>query len=347
MAIKIGILGAASYVAGELIKILLLHPQTEITYLESETFAGQNITLAHSFLRGLCNLSCEKYNKDAVLSRCELLFICKSHGESMGYVVDLQDSNLRIVDLSADFRLKDAQIYQKWYGKNHLLPQALAHAVYGLAEINSGQIKQTSLIANPGCYPTSVILACAPLIQAGVVNSQAIAVNAFSGLSGAGKTPKAGFNLFIDAFANIKPYRAGAHAHQPEIEQELQNFSQQKVQVSFIPHIVPIERGIISNIVLNANRTLSNEQIAEIYQEFYAGQPFIQIYHPPQMPQISDVAGTNFCALGWYYDQRTNLLTVISMLDNVLKGAAGQAVQCMNIMYDFPQTLGLPWGKLL
>ncbi len=347
MAIRVGILGAAGYVAGELIKLLLKHPQVKLSLLESETFAGQQISAAHPGLAGLCSLSCQSYQRQAVLEQCDLLFICKAHTQSLKYVAELLDSSLKIIDLSADFRLKDAAVYERWYGQKHSCPELLSQAVYGLPELNAEQIKTAELIANPGCYPTSVILGVAPLLKAGVVKAGAIFVDSYSGLSGAGKTPKPGFNLFLDAYANIKPYKAGTHPHQPEMEQGLQPFSGDKVQITFIPHTVPLERGMLSSISLAADQSLDNEKISKIYEEFYSGQPFIRLYASPQLPQVKDVAGSNFCDIGWFYDRRTKLLVVTTAIDNALKGAAGQAVQCMNLMWGCEQTTGLPWGEVL
>ncbi len=347
MAVKVGILGAASYVAGELIKLLLAHPEVEITYLESETFAGQQIGAAHPGLAGLCSLSCQYYQREEIVEECAVLFICKAHTQSMKYVAELLDSPLKIIDLSADFRLKNAALYQHWYGQEHSCPEALSQAVYGLPELNAEQIKTAKLIANPGCYPTSVILGVAPLLKAGVVKAGAIFVDSYSGLSGAGKTPKRGFNLFVDAYGNIKPYKAGVHQHLPEMEQELQHFSEDKVQITFIPHIAPLERGMLSSIALTVTQPLTDEEISGIYGEFYSGQPFILPYASLELTQVKSVVGSNFCGIGWFYDERTKLLVVTTVIDNVLKGAAGQAVQCMNLMWGWEQTTGLPWGEVL
>ncbi len=342
MSIKIGVLGAASYVAGELIKLLLVHPHIEISYLESQTFAGREISAIHPSLSGARPIQCQSYQAQLIRDNCQLLFICKAHTRAMEYVSELQDSSLKIIDLSADFRLKDAALYQRWYGHEHTYPQALQKAVYGMPELYAGQIESADLIANPGCYPTSVILGLSPLLAAGVVTGKAIFADSYSGISGAGNTPKRGINLFLDGYANIKPYKAGLHPHQPEMEQELQRHSVDKVQVTFLPHIAPLARGLLSSISVTANQSLTDNKLLDIYRDFYAGQPFIRIYAPPRLPQISEVVGTNFCAIGWYYDERTQLIVVTSVIDNGLKGAAGQAVQCMNLMYGWEQTTSLP-----
>lgn len=344
---RVGILGAASFVAGELIKLLLRHPNVELTYLESGTFAGKIISAAHPELNCLCSLVCEEYRQDNILNKCDLLFVCKSHTEAMGYVSRLQGSDIKIIDLSADFRLKDEGIYEKWYGHKHIFPQGLDQAVYGMPEIYGQKIKTASLIANPGCYPTSVILGIIPLVAAGVVKTEAIFADSYSGLSGAGKTPKAGFNLFIDAYSNVKPYKAGTHPHQPEIEQELQNYASDKVQVTFLPHIIPVSKGIISTVSLSVKQDLNDEKIAGIYNNFYQDKPFIRIHKAPHLPQLGDVVGTNFCDIGWFYDKRNGLIIVTSVIDNTLKGASGQAVQCMNLMCGWSECAGLPWGEVL
>lgn len=344
MPVRVGILGAASYVAGELIKLLVKHPEVEITYLESGTFVGQEIHLVHM---GLVTKNCKfplcgSYDRNIILEQCDLLFICKAHTQSMKYVAELLDSPLKIIDLSADFRLNDAAVYEYWYKHKHTFPEGLTKAVYGLPELNAEKIKTASLIANPGCYPTSVILGAAPLLAAGVVKADAIFADSYSGLSGAGKTPKPGFNLFVDAYDNIKPYKAGVHQHLPEMEQELQKFSDEKVQITFIPHIVPIERGMLSSISMPVTKeNLTDDDIAACYQKFYQGKDFIFQYVPSQLPQIKDVVRTNVCGIGWVYDKRTKLLVVTTVIDNVLKGAAGQAVQCMNLMYGWSETTGL------
>ncbi|MCX7919414.1 MAG: N-acetyl-gamma-glutamyl-phosphate reductase [bacterium] len=341
--IKASIIGAASYTAGELIKILLHHPEVTLTYLESSSSTGKTVDQVHPILRGLVSLPLQEYDKIAIATQSDVVFICRSAGGSMKYGADLlrQSNRLKIIDIGSDFRLKEPSEYKQWYQYTHEEPNLLKQSVYGLPELNASRIKKARLIANPGCYATSIILGLAPVVANHLVQPNQIYISAYSGISGAGRTYKPGFNMFLDLYGNIRPYKVAIHQHTPEIEQELTNISKQTVKITFIPHVIPIDKGILSTIFVKPKKKIKLDSIVSLYTEFYKGKPFIRIYPQGEFPQVVNVVNTNFCDIGLGIDQRTGSILIFSAIDNTIKGAGGQAVQNMNIMFGLKETTGL------
>lgn len=344
--VKVGIIGGSGYVAGELIKLLLTHPQAQLTYVESKQATGKQLWEVHGFLYGLLELKFRPYSQKE-LTDCGLVFIAKPHTQAMDYVPDLLAKGIRVIDLSADFRLEDEESYAKWYGTKHKHPRLLKEAVYGLPELYKDRISSTSLVANPGCYPTNIILGLAPLLADRLINPKQIKICAYSGLSGAGRTPQPGKNMFIDVYGNLSPYKVNQHQHIPEIEQELSRLYKGEAQISFIPHLMPVDKGIYSTIQLELQQQIDLDKLVKRYHEFYRRQPFVRIYDAGHYPQLLNVVGTNFCDIGFALDSDNKSLIVFSAIDNTLKGASGQAVQNMNLMLGLDETLGLPFSPTL
>jgi N-acetyl-gamma-glutamyl-phosphate reductase len=340
--IKAGIIGGSSYVAGELIRLLLAHPRVELGCVESGQAVNKQLWEAHRFLYGLVDVEFRPYSLED-MKDCRVVFVAKPHSQAMDYVHDLLAAGIRVIDLSADFRLRDEASYIEWYKVKHKHPQLLEQAVYGLPELYGNRIGAASLVANPGCYPTSVILGLAPLLADRIVDPRQIKICAYSGLSGAGRTPQAGKNLFIDVYGNLKPYKVNQHPHIPEMEQELSRLYRDKVHINFIPHLVPVAKGILSTIYLQLQRDMRADELVNFYRQFYAEQLFVRIYDVGYYPEVLSVVGTNFCDIGLAVDERNNTLTVFSAIDNTLKGASGQAVQNMNLMFGFKESQGLPF----
>ncbi len=348
--IRVGIIGAAGLSAGRLIEILLVHPNVEIHSCVSESSPGKPLHSAHPQLRGRSSLLFDPMDQDK-LAECDVVFSCKKAGDSFAYVEDVLRHGKRLIDLSGDYRLSDSAKYPTWYGLEHKFPELLKSkkAVYGLPEFYREAIRSAELLANPGCYTTTSILACAPLVAKGIGVGQPIVINAISGVSGAGRNPKAE-NQFLAVSENVRAYRIGNHQHTPEIEQELAelggrgNGSGNDVQVLFVPHVGPFKAGIMADCYLRVPESMempTTEEVHTILSEAYKDEPFVRVYEPGQLPQIEYVTGTNFCDIGAVADARTRTVVVVSVTDNVMKGAAGQAVQNMNIMFGFTETAGL------
>ena len=344
---RVGILGAASYVAGELLKLLYNHPNVEITVLVSETFKGEEVLKHHTFLQDVCELRFDTIPADLCLDgvkdRCDMIFMCKPHREHATlYMRQLRDTDKKIIDLSGDYRLKDAALYPEYYDFTHEDPEILQKFIYGLPEIRREEVKTAQFVANPGCYPTSAILGLAPALEAGVIENEGIVIDSISGASGAGKSPNADL-MVINLGENIRAYDTGTHQHTPEIEQELAAINGTKLKVLFSPHVGGFKIGLSSTIYCKLKaKAITREEVVELYQARYQNEPFVRIYDD-SLPEIRDVVGTNFCDIGLVVDRRTNHLVVISAIDNMIKGAGGQAVQNFNLMCGYPEYTALPY----
>lgn len=355
--IKISVIGSTGYTGKELIKILMNHRKVDLVHLVSSSYAGKNITeIFPEFLNKL-NKKLINFNLDIISQDSDLVFTALPHTVSMDMVPELLKKGVKVVDLSADYRIQDSAVYHEWYKKEHnqMSKDLLHEAVYGLPEIYFNMIKKAALVANPGCYPTSVILGIAPLLKHHFVEPIGIIIDSKSGTSGAGK--KLSLDLhFAECNENFKAYKVARHNHIPEIEQECTSIyfnknsykqkQQQKqqeteIKVSFTPHLLPINRGILSTCYLSLRSSKKEEEVLEIYQKYYCKAPFVRIFEPPNLPEIKYVTGTNYCDIGFSIDERMGKIKIISVIDNLLKGAAGQAVQNMNIMSGFPETYGL------
>jgi len=320
---------------------------------------GVDIQKEHRFLRGLLEKKTEKYNAQKIIENNDLVFLHKPHSEYHEKTAELIDlsakkkKDVRFIDLSADFRLKDKNLYNKWYGFTHKRPELLPKAVYGLTELYRKEIKDATLVANPGCYPTATLLALAPLLEYGMVDSdQTIIIDALSGVSGAGKAKNGnggnGINLAVDVEQNVVPYKIGRkHQHISEIEQEINNILKKKIEVIFSPHVLSFLYGISSTNYVTLQEPYEWEEINSVYKKMYGNESFIRIADEDEYPQVKDVEGTNFCDIGFDIDKNTKKCSVISVIDNVIKGASGQAMQNMNIMYGFDETEGFLYGRIL
>lgn len=348
--INVGIIGAAGLSAGRLIDLILNHPHTVLHSCVSESSPGKPLHSSHPQLRGRSDQVFDPLDH-AKLAECDVVFSCKKAGDSFAYVAEVLANKRRLIDLSGDYRLRDSALYLRWYGLEHTFPEYLkkGKAVYGLPEFYRDDIREANLLANPGCYTTTSILACAPLVAAGIGAGSPIIINAISGVSGAGRNPKAE-NQYLAVSENVRAYRIGSHQHTPEIEQELLalggrgNGAAMDVKVLFVPHVGPFKAGIMADCYLHVPETRampSAEDVYHIMAAAYEGEPFVRVYEPGQLPQVEYVAGTNFCDIGVVADERTRTVVVVSVTDNLLKGAAGQAIQNMNIMFGFAETAGL------
>lgn len=334
--IRVAILGATGYTALELMKILVRHPEVEITTLTSRNEAGPHVGAVHPQLAGRLDLRMVDISPAEVAARADCVFSCLPHGVTATAVPQLLAAGARIVDFSADYRLDNADSYSEWYGEKHNDPDRLGKVVYGLPELFREQIRDAALVANPGCYPTSAILALAPFVKRELVDPASIIVDSKSGVSGAGRTPKLTTH-FPECNESISAYNVGRHRHTPEIEQILGRATGQTVNVIFTPHLVPMDRGILSTIYSVPRKPLTEEQALATLREFYAGEPFVRVVE--HLPGSKDTSGTNFCDITARI-VRGRLLT-ISCIDNLIKGASGAAVQNFNLMYGLAETTAL------
>lgn len=340
--LKVAILGGSGYTGCELLRLLSNHPRVKITAVTSERLAGTLI--ADNFLNiRETGLKFEPLKLKTLVKKADLFFLCLPHGASQETVAFFHKAGKKVIDLSADFRLKSAVVYKKWYATPHNYSPLLKKAVYGLSEINREQIKKASILANPGCYPTSIILGLAPVIGKGFIDTDSIIADSKSGTSGAGRTPAQPF-MFCEVNESVKAYGVTVHRHTPEIEQELSALSNKNLNVIFTPHLIPMDRGMLSTIYVKLKKKTALPAIQKIYREFYKDKPFVRILKNGVSPTTKAVKGTNFCDISVFLDNRSSkepTLIIISAIDNLLKGASGAAVQNMNIMYGFDETTGL------
>jgi len=334
--VRIGVLGATGYTGLELIKILLRHPQAELVALTSRQEGSVPVAEIHPQLTGRIDLALENLSPGAVAERADCVFSCLPHGASAQAVGQILDAGKRVIDFSADYRLKDPQVYQQWYKQQHVDPARLETAVYGLPEFFAGEIREANLVANPGCYPTGAALAVAPLVAGELVSADDMIFDSKSGVSGAGRTPKL-TTLFTECNESIAAYAVGEHRHTPEIDQNLSRIAGRKVEVIFTPHLVPMDRGILTTVYASLTGDASTGQLLDALRGFYEGKPFVRVVD--HLPSTKHTMGTNDCDIT---GRRVgNRAVVVSSEDNLIKGASGQAVQNFNLMYGFAETLGL------
>ena len=334
---KIGIIGATGYTGSELTRILLNHPGAEIAVITSESRAGERFSDVHPFFRNIVDMPLEsadhidKYDLD-------LVFLALPHGVSMDFVKKFQNKRFKVIDLSGDFRLSSPETYESWYKKEHTYPEGFEKVAYGIPELFSDEIKNARLVANPGCYPTCSILGAAPLLSAGKVKPGQLIVDAKSGVTGAGGKAKP-VTHFSNVNENFKAYGLRYHRHTIEIQEILGRVAGTGTTVQFTPHLLPVDRGILSTIYLQPEDKTDEKELGEIYREFYGSKEFIRMCDAP--PAIKDVRGTNYCDIHVTADDRTGLIIVLSAIDNLVRGAAGQAIQNMNIMLGLEESAGL------
>ncbi|MEA3471783.1 MAG: N-acetyl-gamma-glutamyl-phosphate reductase [Thermodesulfobacteriota bacterium] len=337
--IKAGIYGASGYTGQELLRLLIYHPEVEVVALTSRKYKGTDVSDVYPVFRGLTDIKYIDASPERVAGLCDVVFLALPHGEAMAVVPVFLEEGKKVVDLSADFRLRDVATYEKWYIK-HSSSHLIERAVYGLPELYRDDIKKADLVANPGCYPTGVILGLAPLLKGDYIDISSIIVDSKSGASGAGRELQVG-SLFCEVNEGFKAYKIGMHRHAPEMEQELSVLSKEEVKILFTPHLLPTNRGILSTIYAHVKGTYGASQMTGVYEDFYADEKFVRVCKAGSMPNISSVRGSNYCDIGITVDERTERIVIVSAIDNLMKGAAGQAVQNMNLMYGLPEDAGL------
>lgn len=334
---KIGIVGATGYTGSELVRILTCHPDVEISVITSESRAGELLSDVHPFLQGIADQKLLSLNQIENYE-LDIVFLALPHGISMDFVKRFNDKSFKIIDLSGDFRLSSAAVYEEWYKANHIYPEGLEKAVYGCPELFINEIKDADLIANPGCFPMSAILGLAPLLSGGLVNSDPLIVDSKTGVTGAGITAKT-VNLYSNVNDNFKAYGLKRHRHTIEMQEVLNRISGKETLIQFTPHLLPVDRGILSTIYVRPTGSMDQDALREIYKTFYSAAPFVRLRN--QAPATKDVRGTNYCDIFPTYDERTGMVIVISVIDNLIKGASGVAVQNMNIMFGLEENRGL------
>jgi len=348
---KVAIVGASGYSGEELVRLLLQHPHVELTAVTSRQYAGQ--TVAQVFPKfghhpGAKSLRFTEPNAEVLAKHAEIIFLALPHGVAAEYAVPLLQLGCHVLDLSADFRVKSAAVYKEFYAHDHSAPELLGKAVYGLPEIYRVQIVNASLVASPGCYPTSILLPTIPLLRDGLIRPAGIIADSLSGVSGAGRTVRLDY-LFVECNESARPYGIPKHRHLSEIEQELSLAAKTAVTIQFTPHLIPVNRGILTTLYLAPAKHFSNaaelselkERVSACYKTLYADSPFVRLLEGETLPDTKNVIGSNVIEIAWRLDPRTGRLIVISALDNIVKGASGQAVQSFNIMCGLPETAAL------
>lgn len=338
--LRVAIIGASGYTGVELSRILCNHPELKLTAATSRQYAGKPLAEVFPNLLGKTDLICENLSIDELCERADLFFAAVPHKTAMDLVPKLLQEGKKVVDLSADYRLRDVATYEEWY-QEHSSPEFIKEAAYGLPELYREEIKKARLVANPGCYPTSVVLGLAPLLQAGHIDPTSIIVDSKSGTTGAGRAASVG-TLFCEVHDGFKAYKVGGtHRHLPEIEQELSVLNKDNVTISFTPHLLPIARGILSTSYANLTSDISPGDLRKLYTEMYDDEPFVRLIPEGSFPATQHVRGSNFCDIGFAIDKRAHRIIVVTAIDNIVKGAAGQAVHNMNLMCGLEETSGL------
>ncbi|MGQ9780380.1 MAG: N-acetyl-gamma-glutamyl-phosphate reductase [Bacillota bacterium] len=338
--IKAAILGGAGYVGGELVRFLLGHPEVELVGISSRTHPGLPLGKVWPQFRGRPDLVFAEGEPLRAADKAEVVFLAMGQGEAMDLAPLLLEEGKKVIDLGPDFRFRNPATYAEWYGKPHVCPSLAAEAVYGLPELWRAEIKGARLIGNPGCYPTAALLALAPLAAEGLIGPEGIVIDAKSGFSGSGRQPAEGYQ-FAEATGDFRAYGLPRHRHLPEIEGGLARLVGREVRVTFVPHLVPMARGIFLTAVAGLTRPCTTEEVLEIMARFYQGEPFIHVLDEKTLPQTKAVLGTNYVQLSARVDPRTGRVVVLAALDNLGKGAAGQAVQNMNLLFGLEETMGL------
>ena len=338
--IKAGIIGATGYAGNEIVRLLLSHREVEIVWYGSRSYIDKRYADIYQNYFRLVDQKCLDDNMDALSREADVIFTATPQGLCAGLLKEEILERSKVVDLSADFRIKDVKKYEEWYGISHAAPEFIPEAVYGLCEINREDIKGARLVANPGCYPTCSTLSIYPLMKEGLIDPDTVIIDAKSGTSGAGRGAKVD-NLFCEVNESIKAYGVASHRHTPEIEDQLSYACGKEVRLTFTPHLVPMNRGILVTAYASLNGNVTEEQLREAYQKYYEKETFVRLLEPGVCPQTKWVEGSNYVDVNIKVDQRTNRVIMMGALDNLVKGAAGQAVQNMNLMFGFKESEGL------
>ena len=339
MKTRVGIIGGTGYTGVELLRLLLLHPQVEVTAITSQKYAGLPIDQVFPSLTGRLQLKCEELSIEQIAEKVDFIFAAVPHKTAMETVPLFYQREKRVVDLSADFRLRDPSVYERWYQK-HTCPELLPESVYGLPELHREKIRKAGIVGNPGCYPTGALIPLIPLVKQGVISPEDIIIDSKSGVSGAGRDIVLG-SLFCEVNEGVKAYKIYDHRHLPEIDQELSLLIQKRVGVTFVPHLIPMDRGILSTLYVRFTQKRKAEEVLNVLSEYYRKEPFVRVYPKGKLPNTKDVRGSNYCDIGLSVHELGERAVVVSAIDNVVKGASGQAIQNMNIMLGYPETLGL------
>lgn len=342
--VKVAIIGGSGYTGLELLRLLARHPGVTVTAATSREYDGKPVSAVFPALAGICPLNFSWPDPARLAGMAELFFVALPHQTAMAVIPALLEAGARVVDLSADFRFRDRAVYEDWY-QEHTAPHLLAEAVYGLPELYREAIAAARLVGNPGCYPTSVILGLAPLLREGLIEPHGIIADCKSGVSGAGRGVSLS-TLYCEVNDGFRAYKVAGHRHTPEMEQELSRLAEEPLQITFTPHLVPMNRGILATIYATPKNPAAEGEILAAYQRFYHQEPFIRLCPPDTLPNTAAVRGSNFCDLAIRLDKRTLRLIIVSAIDNLTRGASGQAVHNMNLMLGFPETQGLeivPW----
>jgi N-acetyl-gamma-glutamyl-phosphate reductase len=340
VVIKVGIYGGSGYTGEELLRLLINHPEANVVAATSRRFTGVPVAEVYPAFAGLTDLVYTDSSPEAVADLADIVFMALPHGVSMEFVPIFLRAGRKVIDLSADYRIHSMATYEAWYGK-HKSPEVLDAAVYGLPELHRMSIRNAPLVANPGCYPTSIILGLAPVLRSGWIDVNSIIADSKSGVSGAGRDPQIA-SLYCEVSGGFKAYKVGGHRHTPEIEQELSALANREMKISFTPHLLPVKRGILSTIYANLSKDVTPEEATVLYQTFYREESFVRICRSGQFPNLSSVVGSNYCDIGVTIDKRTGRIIIVSTIDNLIKGASGQAIQNMNLMCGLKEETGLP-----
>lgn len=338
--IKVGIIGATGYAGSELVRILLGHKDVEIKWYGSRSYIDKKYASIYQNFFQLVDANCMDDNMEVLADQVDVIFTATPQGLCASLVNEEILSKVKIIDLSADFRIKDVKVYEEWYKLEHKSPQFIEEAVYGLCEINREDVKKARLVANPGCYTTCSILTCYPLVKEGIINPNTIIVDAKSGTSGAGRGAKVD-NLFCEVNENMKAYGVATHRHTPEIEEQLGYACGEKITINFTPHLVPMNRGILATAYASLKKDVTYEEVKAIYDKYYADEKFVRVLEKDVCPQTKWVEGSNYVDVNFKIDPRTNRIIMMGAIDNLVKGAAGQAVQNMNLMFGLKESEGL------
>ena len=338
--IKVGIIGATGYAGSELVRILLGHKDVEIKWYGSRSYIDKKYASIYQNFFQLVDATCMDDNMEALADHVDVIFTATPQGLCASLVNEEILSKVKIIDLSADFRIKDVKVYEEWYKLEHKSPQFIEEAVYGLCEINREDVKKARLVANPGCYTTCSILTCYPLVKEGIIDPNTIIVDAKSGTSGAGRGAKVD-NLFCEVNENMKAYGVATHRHTPEIEEQLGYACGEKITINFTPHLVPMNRGILATAYASLKKDVTYEEVKAIYDKYYADEKFVRVLEKDVCPQTKWVEGSNYVDVNFKIDPRTNRIIMMGAIDNLVKGAAGQAVQNMNLMFGLKESEGL------
>jgi N-acetyl-gamma-glutamyl-phosphate reductase len=338
--IKVGIIGATGYAGSELVRILLGHKEAEIQWYGSRSYIDQKYASIYQNFFELVDASCMEDQMEAMADQVDVIFTATPQGLCASLINEEILSKTKVIDLSADFRIKDVKVYEEWYKLEHKSPQYIKEAVYGLCEINREDVKHARLVANPGCYTTCSILTCYPLVKEGLIDPNSLIIDAKSGTSGAGRGAKVD-NLFCEVNENMKAYGVATHRHTPEIEEQLGYACGQEIRVNFTPHLVPMNRGILATAYASLKKEVTYEEVKAVYDKYYQQEKFVRVLEKDVCPQTKWVEGSNYVDVNFKIDPRTNRIIMLGAIDNLVKGAAGQAVQNMNLMFGLKESEGL------